>query len=229
MAPDPHEPHGSTPAELIALNAAARAGTPYVTWRDGDGALRIEHLDRGLPRVTIGRASSSSISLPSDGAASKLHAELLPIDDEWLIVDDGLSKNGTYVDGTRVDGRMRLKHEGRILVGRTLLVFHVAGGDPLAADDSTHLAGPSLRRSDLSDNEFNVLRELSRPLALRTGGEPTPTKEIAELVHLSVDGVKRCLTRLYGYFEIDESTRRKRELLVDGALQAGIVSRHDYS
>ena len=48
---------------------------------------------------TIGRRGETDVSLDWDAQVSGLHAELHHIGGEWTIVDDGLSTNGTFVDG----------------------------------------------------------------------------------------------------------------------------------
>ena len=39
------------------------------------------------------------------------------------MVDDGLSRNGTYVNGERVNGRRRLRDGDRIVFGETPVTF----------------------------------------------------------------------------------------------------------
>ena len=73
--------------------------------------------------VTIGRRPEADISLPWDSEVSRLHAELLDRASEWLIIDDGLSQNGTYVNGVRVEGRRRLADGDLITIGRTSLTY----------------------------------------------------------------------------------------------------------
>ncbi|MGZ4182186.1 MAG: FHA domain-containing protein [Solirubrobacteraceae bacterium] len=41
------------------------------------------------------------VSIGWDAEVSGLHAELQAFSGEWTIVDDGLSTNGTYVNGSR--------------------------------------------------------------------------------------------------------------------------------
>lgn len=40
-----------------------------------------------------------------------------------MVVDDGLSRNGTFVNGERVLGQRRLEDGDQLEVGRTLLIF----------------------------------------------------------------------------------------------------------
>ena len=52
-----------------------------------------------------------------------MHAVLERAGGHWTLVDDGLSRNGSFVNGRRVHGRRRLDHGDEIAVGHTLLVF----------------------------------------------------------------------------------------------------------
>ena len=44
----------------------------------------------------------------------------------WLIGDDGISRNGTFLNGARLNGRRRLRHGDVIRIGRTALTFNDA-------------------------------------------------------------------------------------------------------
>ena len=66
---------------------------------------------------------------------SRLHAELEQRAGEWTISDDGLSQNGTWVNGLRLAGRRRLNDGDLVRVGRTMFAF-CAG--------STEGVGPTL-------------------------------------------------------------------------------------
>jgi signal transduction histidine kinase len=65
----------------------------------------------------------SSEALPiSDEGVSRRHAELTPDAGAWLIRDLS-SQNGTYVNGVRIQDRVRLRPGDQIRVGNTLYVF----------------------------------------------------------------------------------------------------------
>lgn len=77
----------------------------------------------------IGRSSEA---LPmADTAVSRRHAELTPDDGTWFIRDLD-SQNGTYVNGTRISDRTRLRPGDQIRVGQTLFVYGVT--DPSDPD-----------------------------------------------------------------------------------------------
>ena len=45
---------------------------------------------------------------------------------DWVVCDEGLSHNGTFVNGERVRGRRRLRGGDVIAVGDTLIAFCAA-------------------------------------------------------------------------------------------------------
>ncbi len=102
--------------------------------------------DRGV--VTLGRRPEADVCLPWDLSISRLHAELIHRSGEWLIADDGLSQNGTLVNGMPVEGRRRLRDGDLITLGRTSLTFcapstEADGSERQDADATTSL--PEMR------------------------------------------------------------------------------------
>ena len=53
-------------------------------------------------------------------------AEVVRMGQEWVVCDDGLSHNGTFVNGERVRGRRRLEAGDAITVGSTTIAFQGA-------------------------------------------------------------------------------------------------------
>src|SRR3954471_1854375 len=101
----PHALHRATPEELMQRNAAERRQRPFLLYRDDDGAQRIVDLDEVPERLTIGRSESNGVALEWDAEVSRVHASLERLGDEWTLVDDGLSHNGSFVGGERVRRR----------------------------------------------------------------------------------------------------------------------------
>lgn len=104
---DAHETRAPSPRELKALIEAERTGNPFIYWRDGAGQQHILLLAPEQGRVTIGRREQSGIPLIWDSEVSRAHALLEPIGEAWTLVDDGISRNGSFVNGGRVVGRYR--------------------------------------------------------------------------------------------------------------------------
>jgi pSer/pThr/pTyr-binding forkhead associated (FHA) protein len=74
-------------------------------------------------RITIGRGMSADVALTWDQDVSRVHAELVRLADDWTVTDDGLSRNGTFVNDRRVEGRLRLMDGDLLRCGETLLLF----------------------------------------------------------------------------------------------------------
>ena len=50
-------------------------------------------------KITIGRRPSNEVVLDWDSEISRVHAALERLGDAWTVVDDGLSRNGSYLNG----------------------------------------------------------------------------------------------------------------------------------
>src|SRR5919202_6614641 len=175
MAQSPLQAHSASPAELRERIEAERRGRPFLVFRDGDGAQRLLDL-AGLERLSVGRGAGNELSLPWDTEVSRLHAELECIAGEWTVSDDGLSRNGTYVNGQRVSGRHRLRDGDVIRVGRTSIAYKRP-----AAEDSqpTQIAGERLTLGDLPPTQRQVLVALARPYKHDEFAVPATNQDIA--------------------------------------------------
>ena len=106
-----------------AFEDAERRGDPFLHWLDGHGHQQVLSLNDSWQQITIGRGPSSDVGLPWDSDVSRVHAELVRIGDDWAVVDDGLSRNGTFVGGERVVGRKRLRDGDELRCGATQIGF----------------------------------------------------------------------------------------------------------
>jgi pSer/pThr/pTyr-binding forkhead associated (FHA) protein len=107
----------------------------------GDDEQRLFTL--GGERVTIGRADDNDVAIAWDARASRLHAELQLTAGQWVVDDDGLSRNGTWVNGRRLVRRQRLRDGDVLRVGSTQLRFRL----PLRAESSPTLVDSLSSRS----------------------------------------------------------------------------------
>jgi hypothetical protein len=202
---DPLAPHSVSPRELQTLLAAERAGQAFLAFRDQLGLLSLFPLNpTGDGTTTIGRRAEMDVAITWDGEVSGLHAELQMIGGELAIDDDGLSTNGTYVNGERISGRQRLRDADRIRVGRTVLVYRTPEIAPALATISA-IDSPELLQ--LSDTQRRVLVALCRPyrdgIAFAT---PASNQDIADEVYLGIDAVKTNLRALFTKFELGRPT-----------------------
>jgi hypothetical protein len=212
------------PKDRIRVREAERAGEPFLVLRDGQGVQRIIPLGSGLGAAVIGRAPESDVAIGWDDRVSRSHAKLERVGGEWSIEDDGLSRNGTYVNEERVRGPRRLRDGDMLRAGHTTLVYRapssVAGGP--TAPESRLAAPPSL-----SEAQRRVLDALCRPCLDQHGPmTPATNERIAADLHLSVDAVKAHLRQLYRRFDVEDLPQiQKRTALVRIALGAGMVRR----
>ena len=80
----------------------------------------VELLELGEKDVTIGRSLEVDLVL-DDEKASRMHCVVRNEDGTWYI-KDLQSKNGTFVNGLRVESKA-LSHGDRIRIGSTVAVF----------------------------------------------------------------------------------------------------------
>ncbi|HUO72646.1 MAG TPA: FHA domain-containing protein [Solirubrobacteraceae bacterium] len=222
---DLRAPHTATPAELKARIEAERAGAPFLLYRDGDGHQSIVFL-ADAKRLTVGRTAANGCALPWDTETSRVHAELTLMGAEWTIADEGLSRNGTYVNGQRVQGRRRLRDGDLIVVGRTQIVFRW----PLApALEETESPSDAHAAPVLSPAQRRVLIALCRPLKDATAPVmPASNKQIAAELGVGVDAVKANLRALFVSLGVEDAPQnRKRARLVELAFKTGAVSLRD--
>jgi pSer/pThr/pTyr-binding forkhead associated (FHA) protein len=112
-----------SPSELVERIAAERRGLPFLLYLDDERRQRIVPLEPDREALSIGREAENDVPLPWDTEVSRTHAVLQRFGTVWTIADDGLSRNGSFVNGTRIRGRRRLDDGDAIMVGATLLVL----------------------------------------------------------------------------------------------------------
>jgi hypothetical protein len=216
--------HSLLPSEHAALLAAEREGGPFLVHRDIHGDLRIVPL-LASDRVRIGRTAGNDVVLSGDAEVSRAHAVLEAAGGGWTVVDDGMSRNGTFVNGERVMRHRRLEDRDVVRIGSTSILFRFP---TMVPDDSTAIA-TDLRETRLTHAERRVLLELCRPL-VRPGGTAVPPSngEIADALHLSVPGVKSHVRALFAKVGVDDLPQnRKRAELARRALDLGLISARD--
>jgi DNA-binding CsgD family transcriptional regulator len=220
----PIDPHSASPAELQDRIRADGVGGPYLLFRDGDGEQRIVALQSA--RMTVGRAPGCELALTWDGKVSGTHAQLELIGgSNWTVTDDGLSRNGSYVNGERVRQRRRLADGDVMLFGDTAILFR---SPPHEVEETI----PAVRESkivELSPAQRRVLIALCRPFRDDDGfATPASNQQIADELVLSVEAVKTHLRALFEKFGVGDLPRQaKRAELVKRAFQLGAISPRD--
>lgn len=212
-------------ADVQALIAAERGGQPFLTGRGEDGRQVIYLLPRDRWRLTVGRKPDSDIALGWDCEVSRAHALLELVGDQWTLVDDGLSSNGSYVNGQRVAGRLRLRQGDRLCFGTTQLLYR----DPGPPESEATRREARSTALPLTPTQQRILVALCRPIHDASTALPATNKQVADEVFLSVDAVKAQLRLLFERFGLaDLPQNEKRARLAQVAFASGSVSPRDF-
>jgi pSer/pThr/pTyr-binding forkhead associated (FHA) protein len=207
--------------------AADWSSGPFLTYSDAGGNRKFVVLDSThLLSMSIGRDAACDIPLSWDASVSRLHAQLERVGTNWTIVDEGLSRNGTFLNGDRINGR-RLLHDGdTLVVGGTSFIYRDRQG-PGAQE--TRIASESVTVLSLSPTQRQILTALCRPYKDGAAyAAPAPNQAIAGELFLSVDAVKTHLRALFQKFHIEDLPQnQKRAKLVERAFSLGLVSRRE--
>ena len=174
--------------------------------------------------VTMGRATSADICLSQDSQVSRVHAVLDRVAGLWTIVDDGLSRNGTFLNGRRLAHRATLRDRDKIRVGRTVLTFCAP---PQTSTLQTVVGDMLPAVTRLTPAQRSVLVALCRPCqdAHHPYASPASNQEIAQELFLSLDAVKTHLRVLFHKFGIEDlAQNQKRARLAEIALEVGLVA-----
>jgi hypothetical protein len=189
---------------------------------DGNGNERLFPLDENRSPVTIGRSDSADLAIAWDGSVSRVHAVLERRADAWVLVDDGMSQNGTFVNELPVAGSRRLADGDLLRVGRTRMAFHMtdvedAASEPREADSPTLVSSAAGLNDVLSEQQQAILRALCQdpdagPHELAAAAGVPPEIVIAEL-----DGLARGmrvvgLPRAHAWAAVAAQCRRLRLL-----------------
>ena len=228
MPESPLDPHGASPRELRDRLRLEDAGEPFLVLRDGDDRQVTVGLGASPDRLTVGRSSATDVALCWDHRVSRVHAALERVGGEWSVVDDGLSRNGTWVNGERLTGRRRLQDGDVIRVGETALAFCAPAEAATQAGSTMTAAGAPPTADVLTPAQRRVLVALCRPYRDSAVASPASNREIAAELTVSVDAVKTTMRQLFDLFGIgDLPQNRKRAALALQALRAGAISRRD--
>jgi pSer/pThr/pTyr-binding forkhead associated (FHA) protein len=211
-----------SPAELKAYLGVERSGDPFVVFRDDEDRQQIVGLPESSREIAVGRGLDQDIRLAWDPEVSRVHALLSRIGGTWTVSDDGLSRNGTFVNGDRVLGRHRLRDRDVLRCGSVSLQFR----EPAVSDaEETRTAAEAASARLMSPAQRRVLVALCRPLAQSPHGLPATNKQIACELSLSVDAVKTHLRNLAELLEVEDLPQnQKRAQLAWKALSSGLVS-----
>ncbi len=212
-----------------ASDADARAdaeleGGPFLRYTDGDGRQRRFFFAPHAACVCAGRVPPSDLLLDWDAQVSRLHARFERVDDAWEVFDDGLSSNGTFLNGERLHGRCRLTDGDTLRFGTTTVTFHSP------RQEQAVKAGPPETPAAvaLSSTQRRVLLALCRPCKAGTLARPATDERIADELFLSVGAVKTHLQVLCAKLGVEQlSPTDTRVRLAERAFSAGLIHERD--
>jgi hypothetical protein len=210
---------GARGAAVVA--GAALHTDPYLACWNAQAEERRWPLPPEGVAVTIGRASSADVFLSGDIRVSRLHAVLERVGGLWTIVDDGLSRNGTFLNGRRLTHRVRLRDRDKIRIGETVLTFCAP---PQTMSQQTAVADILPAATRLTGPQRSILVALCRPYGdIRPYASPASNQQIAKELFLSLDAVKTHLRGLFHKFGIENLPQnQKRSRLAEIALELGL-------
>ncbi|MGZ4508264.1 MAG: FHA domain-containing protein [Blastococcus sp.] len=203
----------------------AGAEGPALVYRDDSGAQRFFPLG-GQASLTIGRGSGCDVRLAWDEQVSRVHAALELVGSDWTLVDDGLSRNGTFLNGERLSGRRRLHDGDTFVLGSTSFRFRDTHRE---TTQLTKVGEQLVTASSLSPTQRQIVIALCRPYKHDDPyATPSSNQRIADELFLSVDAVKTHLRILFQKFQIEDLPQnQKRVKLVERVLGLGLISRKD--
>lgn len=214
----------SSPAELKARLEAERRGDAFLVFRDARGKQVIAPL--AGRQMTVGRREDNDIALVWDIQVSRLHAQIERIKGDWCLVDDGLSRNGSFVNSERIVGKRRLADGDRLCFGTSVMLYRAPAVARVETTVGIKDSAPSV---SLSETRRRVLIALARPVAESAFATPATNQAIADEVCLSVDAVKAHLRNLFEQFGLsDLPQNQKRATLAATALLNGILAPHEF-
>ena len=177
-------------------------GTPFLRIEEGGEVIAL----RGEV-TTVGRGLGVDIRL-DDPSVSRLHAELVRRGPYIYVVDLGLSRNGTRVNGRPV--ARRVLEEGDVLSFGAARA-RIGGLPPEAMTADAELRRPAA--PELTRRELDVLTALCRPaLSDEAFATPATAHDIALDLVVTEAAVKQHLLRLYQKFRIPEGQNRRTRL-----------------
>lgn len=149
-----------------------------------NGIYREKEFEFTTPTVSIGRDSGNQLILDTDGV-SRCHAVLKQLPDGCWEVSDLNSTNGVKINGTRIDGPVKIHEASKIIIGENeLLVTGLSQEPPQVIFNPIISLSPaenSVENSvENSAEKKNVLPPQDEPVALKLNLTPENQKKTPE-------------------------------------------------
>lgn len=182
-------------------------------------ALRVvqgRNRDRQYPladgEIFVGRDQGCQIVI-NDDSVSRRHARVL-LENDSCVIEDLQSRNGTYVNGERIDGRVALKNRDRVEIGITLFEYRSSSGAGRESSAVQYEGAPGPNGSVLCSMELTRTAESFGQV--NAEGKLRAILQITRSLGKSLD-LRSLLSRMLdGLFEIFPQADRGLVLLRDG-------------
>jgi adenylate cyclase len=153
-----------SPASISEISRPSAAGTPARLILRGPAGSVVE-FPLGQPQTVIGRSTGANVQL-ADREASRRHTGVDLENGEYVLKDLG-SSNGTFLNGRRLYGPIKLKDGDEVMVGTSRLVFKAPGSSvgPVmrsAEEQSPIVAAVETERVFMPESEVKDLVQLRR-------------------------------------------------------------------
>jgi predicted component of type VI protein secretion system len=228
-AQPPAEP--SSGSDPVVGDGAGRPGPAFLHFRDGTAHEQVFPLEPASAPASVGRAAPADVLLDWDDQVSRRHARFEHVAGGWALVDDGPSRNGTFINEQRLDGSRRLSDGDVVRFGNTEVTFRLPEAHAPAAPEASRAPDPSRAPEPavaLSSTQRRVLAALCRPhRGARASASPAGDQQIADELFLSVVEVKTHLRVVCAKLGIDPGQEGARVRLAEQALASGLVSEQD--
>lgn len=218
-SPDEDEFGGNT----LVLSGHPRTDRPesrtrgLLTVLSGLDQGRVVSIEPGVA-LTLGRSPECGLFLPDQGL-SRVHAQVTQHGQLFLVLDQG-SRNGTFVNHTRIDGQRPLRDGDRISLGaETRLRFSLATSSEEAALKKTY-EGATF---DGLTGVFNRA-QLERRLGVMVEASRRDRQPLA-LAMIDVDHFKR-VNDTWGHLAGDEVLRVVAQRIRQGVRLNDLVGRY---
>jgi len=181
-------------------------GMAFLVVIDGDHRRQV---DLHEIEVTVGRGADCDVVLPGDQTLSRRHLTLRSTEEGWTVTDLG-SRNGSFVNGRRVESTRLLGRDDRVLLGQYVLLVRTDEATELETVDGSAPMGKRLYADlGLSPREVDVVRLVCSGMA---------DQAIADELFVSVKTVHSHLDRIG-----QKTGHRRRPELVRFALEHGLA------
>ena len=184
--------------------------------RDSEGKTNLIPLDRD--RITLGRSSACELAYPDDSGLSRQHVAFVRNGGTWEVQDLG-SKNGTLLNGKRLDQSTAFRMGDRVMAGHLTIEF--AGADPArAANDKVVFVeapeAPNKSTTTLAANLESLIGSTGG-----TGGFDEISSGTIIQANPQMQALIRAGRELVGYRPLNELF----EVIMDLAMQAVMAAR----